>query len=321
MPTGLQPEKILGELGKLWTELAHPEKGPATASGVLRACAMTLIVATNDAADAEAASEGLAQLMHEHPSRAIVLRPADGGELSARVFAQCWMPFGSRQQICCEQIEITASLAKLGDVPGLMLGLVAPDLPVVLWCRGPRWFAAPHFNELLALTRKVIIDSATCDSPRSAFDLIERLGSHDRIVADLAWARITGWREIISHSFATPADVEAAAVIREVHVQYAGPSAPPEALYLGAWLKRGMPHANLSLDRVDGPPGIRGVSLDDLVYQAGEGSTIEVRSPKGSHAAMLPPTTECAAMREELSIIRPDPIYERVRGAARELAA
>src|SRR3954469_17352118 len=112
MAAGLHPEQILSDLAELWTELAHPEKGPSTASGVLRACAMTLIVAAEDAADAEAAGEGLAQLMHEHPSRAIVLRPAEAGELSARVFAQCWMPFGSRQQICCEQIEITASLDK-----------------------------------------------------------------------------------------------------------------------------------------------------------------------------------------------------------------
>ena len=36
--------------------------------------------------------------------------------LAARVFAQCWMPFGHRQQICCEQIEITASDASLPDL-------------------------------------------------------------------------------------------------------------------------------------------------------------------------------------------------------------
>ena len=38
---------------------------------------MTLIVAAEDAQDAQAASEVLAELMHEHPSRAIVLKPSD----------------------------------------------------------------------------------------------------------------------------------------------------------------------------------------------------------------------------------------------------
>ena len=76
---------------------------------------MTLIVVVEEERDAQAIGETLASLMHEHPSRAIVLRVRSGEEpsLSARVFAQCWMPFGSRQQICCEQVEIISSLGEL----------------------------------------------------------------------------------------------------------------------------------------------------------------------------------------------------------------
>ena len=91
-------DAALKELAALWADLAQPNQGEATASGVLRACAMTLIVAAEDETDAQAASEVLAELMHEHPSRAIVLKPRDEGGLEARVFAQCWMPFGRRQQ-------------------------------------------------------------------------------------------------------------------------------------------------------------------------------------------------------------------------------
>ena len=40
--------------------------------------------------------------------------------MEARVFAQCWMPFGKRQQICCEQIEITASETSLADAASLI---------------------------------------------------------------------------------------------------------------------------------------------------------------------------------------------------------
>ena len=56
--------------------------------------------------------------MPEHPARAIVIRLRGAGEraLSERVYAQCWMPFGQRRQICCEQIEITASDAALADL-------------------------------------------------------------------------------------------------------------------------------------------------------------------------------------------------------------
>jgi len=72
-------------------------------------------------------------LMHSHPSRAIVLRAVEGAELDARVFAECWMPFGRNQQICSEGIEMSADAANLGEVGRLLVPLLVPDLPVVLF--------------------------------------------------------------------------------------------------------------------------------------------------------------------------------------------
>src|ERR1700676_3849503 len=106
--TTINPEQILNELSKLWVDLA---KEKDSADGVLRACSMTLIAALSEKDDPGEIGETLAMLMREHPSRAIVVRVRDSEEhfLASRVFAQCWMPFGLRRQICCEQVEITAS--------------------------------------------------------------------------------------------------------------------------------------------------------------------------------------------------------------------
>src|SRR2546425_1032011 len=102
---------------------------------------MTLmVVAEHDDADAEAARKTIGVLMHGHPSRAIVVIPRDGGEFSARVFAECWMPFGGQQQICSEGIEIVADPEQTDEVARILVPLIAPDLPVMLWCRGPRAF-------------------------------------------------------------------------------------------------------------------------------------------------------------------------------------
>ena len=84
-----------------------------SSGGVLRACAMTLIVLAEDEEDAEQVRQTIGVLMHDHPSRAIVLRALEGADLNARVFAECWMPFGSNQQICSEGIEITADAENL----------------------------------------------------------------------------------------------------------------------------------------------------------------------------------------------------------------
>ena len=42
--------------------------------------------------------------------------------LQARVLAQCWKPFGKAQQICCEQIEITANPESWPNVGPTLIG-------------------------------------------------------------------------------------------------------------------------------------------------------------------------------------------------------
>src|SRR5579864_3913053 len=124
MTATIKPDKILKELADLWIETAAPSapSGAKENSGVLRACAMTMVVIADETEDTQGIGETLAQLMKEHPSRAIVIRLRNCPDpcLEYRVFAQCWKPFGSRQHICCEQIEITASDASLPDVPAVV---------------------------------------------------------------------------------------------------------------------------------------------------------------------------------------------------------
>lgn len=314
----IQPERILRDLAKLWTDLAQPGHGAATATGVLRACAMTLIVAAEDAADAQSAGETLAELMHEHPSRTVMLKPGDTGELDARVFAQCWMPFGGRQQICCEQIEITASPASLNDVPVLLLGLLAPDLPVVLWCRGERWLDEDHRASLRPLADqlidKIIVDSSRFADARTGFELIRSLMGQPYRLADLNWARLTGWREVIAHAFEFPEALQEAGEIHSVRIGYAGGVPSATVYYLAAWLKRALPRAEISLASVrpDGS-GVRSVQIGELVFEAGEScTTIEVRNHGVVYTAVLPACSDYQAMREELAITRGDTIFEEV---------
>ena len=70
MAATIQPERILHDLAELWSSLAHPDHGASTASGVLRACSMTLLVAAADPGDAQDVGRTVGELMHEHPSRA-----------------------------------------------------------------------------------------------------------------------------------------------------------------------------------------------------------------------------------------------------------
>ena len=152
----VSPDRVLRELAELWVTLGGQEEGD-NGAGVLRACSMTLVVVTAEADDPMDLGETLAALMPEHPARAIVVRVRADGErgLAARVFSQCWKPFGQRRQICCEQVEITASDTGLEDLRALVLPLCVPDLPVMLWCRDGRLPSHPQFPDLTAMASRV----------------------------------------------------------------------------------------------------------------------------------------------------------------------
>lgn len=328
MAATIQPERILRELAELWSSLADPSKGAATSSGVLRACSMTLLVAAADTNDAQEVGRTVGELMREHPSRAIVLKPEpEGAELDARVYAQCWMPFGTRQQICCEQIEITTPEARLDEVARVILGLIAPDLPTVLWVRGSHWFARRGFEELYPLITKIVVDS--CDgAPGSERSVAAFRELHNRKrprAADLAWARLTMWREMIAYTLEVVAPGEKVKVVRNITVHHYEPKPSTSCLYLAAWLARGLPQAELRFEHVPGELGrVAGVSLAgegfELSFQRVEGESVQISGAQ-SNLVVLPHSDDYRAMREELTITGVDPIFEEVYKKAEQFRA
>lgn len=241
-----KPEAILKELGKLWTSLGKEEHDHGKPT-VLRACAMTLLVATDDEdADVFSASQTLVDLMQTHPSRAIVLRSTPKAEdgLASRVLAQCWKPFGKAQQICCEQIEIEASPERWPNIGPTVLGLTVPDLPVVVWCR-QKSALDPHeaggaragLEAVLQLAAKVIVDTKGLDVA-GAFEVMERWETPTRSVADLEWSRLTPWREAIAGAFEDPQLMGLRDQFTNLEITSGDAAPPASALYLVAWLQK-----------------------------------------------------------------------------------
>jgi glucose-6-phosphate dehydrogenase assembly protein OpcA len=315
--TAMDPEKILRDLRDLWARLAQDRDG---AGGVLRACSMTLIVVAeaDDEADAETARKTIGVLMHVHPSRAVVLTPRESGEFSARVFAECWMPFGGQQQICSEGIEITADSEQTDEVARLLVPLIAPDLPVVLWCRGPRAFLDRSLDPLFPLANKIIFNTRAVRHPSSAIEFLRRMRKERRQVADLAWTRLTGWREAVAHLMDACPGGWLAAASGEVRIEYGGGRPGTRSLYFARWIERALPGVNVTLIPVAGGPGVHSVVFagcgSETSIRLGEGSSLEVRTAERCYSAVLPPDSEECLMREELSILGRDPVFERVLG-------
>jgi len=327
----LDPERILKDLSELWTSLAAPaQEGAQGAAAVLRACSMTLIVAAEEAEDPGEIGEILAALMPEHPSRAIVVRVGRGENLAARVFEQCWMPFGGRRQICCEQIEIRGDDQSLGEIAGVVLPLVVPDLPVILWCRSPRLYNMAGLPELSALAHKLVLDSARFADP---IPILARLAESPLPPGDLAWARLTRWRALIAQVFDNQAYLAKLPQVSDVRVSYFGARPSASAFYMSAWLLDGLQKAGsrpkLALEAVEDSParGLREIELTaaeggvELLLRLADGHAAEVRVDGVISRAALPEANEYALLREELAIPRRDPVYERTLERASRLAA
>lgn len=311
------PERVLKDLAALWVELGKQDK-KHNGAGVLRACAMTLIAAVECGEDAQAVSQTMAELMHEHPSRAIVLRlePEGAGILDARVFAQCWMPFGGRQQICCEQIEITASSSRIVEIPQIITGLVAPDLPVVLWLRKPGLFGSDLLAGISALVTKVIADNGASPDVSSAREYLERMRARGRVLADLSWTRITAWREAVAQIFDGGRANTDPRALRRAAVEVTGMH-PTSAAYFVQWLHCCSPGLEVSTETVSSPTSsaIAGVTLEGAGFSAAlrlEENGVLLQSVNGLETrSVFPVASDYLLLREELSILGRDPVFER----------
>lgn len=325
MQAQVRPENVLKELDELWASLGEQAGGPES-HGVLRACAMTFIVATRQAEDAPAVREALAGLIREHPSRVIVvcLRSATEPLLEARVTAECWLPFGGRQQICCERIEITAGQANLPDLPPLLLALAAPGLPVVLWCRHAPLMEGAEFQRIAAVAQKLILDSST--HPDAAWILGRMAGLP--AVADLAWTRLTGWREIIARVFDDAGCRKRLAELAELRISYAGEAIPVAGYYLAAWVISALGELEIHFDAISEPrpsgSGVLGLTLAAPGWSVSLGqvddSTLETVVDSVRRRSTLPRPAEASLLREELGIAGRDRVYDRVLRLAAQMA-
>ena len=313
----IKAEKLLKELAGVWTELGQTD----TEYAIVRACSLTLLVATTGESDEQDLAGTLGDLMHSHPSRYIVLRLVERPvpEFSARVFAQCQLAFGRRQQLCCEQIEFTATPDRIPDFYAVALGLTVADLPVLLWIRDARLLLAPHFQQVLRLARPLIVDSAQFVDARAGLLELERHRRDGWRIKDLAWSRLTVWRETVAQMFETGACQRLLEKIDRVEIKGRFGPTGTDVQYLAAWLGQRLPSARISasgsgIQRIRLIAGGQRVEVNDigeaLVATSLDGMVTRVPDPLRNDAHLL---------EEELSILGPDPTYDATLRAVAHL--
>lgn len=310
----VEAEKILHDLGELWVNLGEEEP-------LLRACSLTLIAVVEDDIAAADVSGTLAELMHEHPSRAIVIRVRESEDplLEARVLAQCWMPFGKKQQICCEQIEITVSSGSLKDLRPVLLGVTVPDLPVVIWCREASMLTGEGFAMLAEVAGKVIADSKRAADPAAFLAALAAFRSQGKAVADLAWTRITRWRATIAQVFDNLSCRRPLDTVASLGLTHTSHQPTLSAQYLLRWMELclerpmefvwscGLAELNWEIQRVE----LRGPDMHFEIFRH-ERNAVEINANGQVRRALFRNLSEADLLREELSLPGQDPAFEKV---------
>lgn len=224
--------KIEKELQTLWQSAS--ESGEANGS-VTRACAINLILYSEDADAETVAGDVLDDITTRHPCRAIlaISRPSATPSLEAWVSARCHISDSkSGKQICCEQITVRSQGNGPHELTSVVLPLVISDLPVFLWWRAKKVDFA-NVRPFLSYVDELIVDSAKDEGSCNFFsDVIHIIGAYleekhgaQIVVSDLNWRRSLLWREALALSFDEQhghLSVDALQDVKSVDITYAG---------------------------------------------------------------------------------------------------
>jgi glucose-6-phosphate dehydrogenase assembly protein OpcA len=291
------PDTTVSQIAKQLVKVR--EEGGAVALGRVLTL---LIVARNGVA--EAAIDAANDASREHPMRVIVLVTGEGdAHLDAQI--RVGGDAGASEVVVLHAFGDAASNAE-----SLVTGLLLPDAPVVTWWpdEAPTDAAA---SPLGRIAQRRITDAATSPDVRDRLALLGK--THAPGDTDLAWTRLTHWREQLAAVLDQPP------YERVTAVEVRGAAASPSTALLAAWLRMALdvPVSWSYEEPEHWHEGIKSVRLtrasgDILLERPTPGVAILTQPDQPDHELHLPRRTLRECLAEELRRLDADLLYGRV---------
>ncbi len=243
-------EGVAAELGRIWSSvsLTTPgEEGDPERRVAARSSVMNLVVIAGRGEVGERAAAIVEGLTGRHPSRTLIVSPADPDGpswLDAQVQAHCMLPSDTAPETCSELVYVTCG----GESGQHMAGIVAPllihDLPVTLWWPGEPHFESRSVREWLTMADRVIVDGAgwSGDGLAGLVAMAALPGRYHVEIADFALTRQARWREAIASTFDRPHLLPFLTHLDRIEMTYAASDGAPgmanvvRPIYHVAWL-------------------------------------------------------------------------------------
>ena len=308
------PERIEPELMSLWRQAAERARRDTKARfAVARACLWNAVIHSRGEDEFQRNKRLIDEVSESVPARIIALfetggdgsalpLPAvvgdDGEPLRAYVEANFRKTSSGRREVVAEEITLEVPERHGHRLPGLVRGLLLPDVPTALFVRNPALLSRDFLQRIASECDRVIFDSGTlagADELVAAGQVLGQLSEDAPAaavieVADLGWLRLWPWRMLLASMFDTREAQVALRRVSEIRIEYAE-GAEPAALLLAGWLlgrikKRARTLQLVPVSARKTPAGIDSVTLraGDVEFSArGAGScdtrTIELTSP------------------------------------------
>ncbi|HPE85003.1 MAG TPA: glucose-6-phosphate dehydrogenase assembly protein OpcA [Chlamydiales bacterium] len=277
------PKDIEKELKALWECLEG--------QGKMRSCLYNLIVCTKASARVPYLREIVQKTIDKFPSRILFVTVGGTSKITSKVSVL------SSEKIACDLIEIELPEGQSEHILFFVLPHLIPDLPIyLLWAEDP-CLKDPTACNLEGITTRIIFDSESSEN-LSCFAKAA-LEHQSSTMGDLNWARIEGWRVLLSSIFHSPSKLEALKNTKRIHITYNAHQTPYfvhtriQALYFQAWLATRLgwtftskedSERGMTLQYGDVSISIEPVDFEQIA--PGRIVTIEMTSSNGEHTLL-----------------------------------
>jgi hypothetical protein len=217
------------ELARIWAQPnLHPDvdgDDVADRHVAARTSVMNLVVIARRPEVGERCAATIEDLTGRHPSRTLIVSPADPDGpswLDAQIQAHCVLPRENAPATCAETIYLMCGGESGRHLDAIVAPLLIHDLPVTVWWPDEPPFGTEPANDVFAMCDRLVVDGSTWHGAglaqvRHLAALQER---QPIAISDFALIRQSRWREAIASIFDIPDFLPYLRHLRRISVTY-----------------------------------------------------------------------------------------------------
>ncbi len=210
----------------------------------MRSCLFNLIIYTHAGARKDYIRKIAENVINRFPSR-VILMTLDKESTEEKLEASASVIAGAKGEfdIVCDFIELFATQKTAEKLPFVILPHLLADLPVYFVYATDPEEKSPVAKEIEKFATRIIFDSESANNLSSfAQMLLSRKTDSGCDIADLNWARVQSWRELISNTFYSTENLAKLQNAKEIEITYNSALSAActhtftQSIYLQGWI-------------------------------------------------------------------------------------